>query len=318
MRPPASRASRATRSAELINAGTPFVAATVVRAQCPTSAQPGDSAVVFADGSIEGFVGGQCAEGSVRLAAVPLLESGASLLLRILPEGADDFPDGDGSLTVVNPCLSGGALEVFLEPRLPAPGLAIVGNSPIAHALELFAESLGFGVQRSAEVPDVAGHIAVVIASHGRNEAEAIQAALEAKVGFIGLVASSLRGEAVLSELDLSAADRAAIRTPVGLDIGARTAEEIALSILADLVRSVRIEGLAPPPVESRNAPASAAPVSVAAMSAVDPVCGMTVMVGADTAHAVVDGVDQWFCNPGCRSRFLEEAQFIEEAQVGS
>ena len=183
---------------------------TVVRAQCPTSARPGDSAIVFADGSIEGFVGGQCAEGSVRLAAVPLLESGASLLLRILPEGADDFPESDGSLTVVNPCLSGGALEIFLEPRLPAPGLAIVGNSPIAHALELFAESLGFGVQRSAEVPNAGGHIAVLISSHGRNEVEAIQAALEAKVGFIGLVASSTRGKAVLSELDLSKEDQAA------------------------------------------------------------------------------------------------------------
>ena len=291
--------SRATRSAELINAGTPFVSATVVRAQCPTSARPGDSAIVFADGSIEGFVGGQCAEGSVRLAAVPLLESGASLLLRILPEGADDFPESDGSLTVVNPCLSGGALEIFLEPRLPAPGLAIVGNSPIAHALELFAESLGFGVQRSAEVPNVKGHIAVLISSHGRNEVEAIQAALEAKVGFIGLVASSTRGKAVLCELDLSKEDQAAIRTPVGLDIGARTAEEIALSVLADLVRSVRIDGLVPPPVESPKAPESA----------VDPVCGMTVMVGADTAHVALDGVDYWFCNPGCRSRFCEEAQ---------
>ena len=170
-----------------------------------------------------------------------------------------------------------------------------MGNSPIAHALELFAESLGFGVQRSAEVPNVKGHIAVLISSHGRNEIEAIQAALEAEVGFIGLVASSTRGKAVLSELDLSKEDQAAIRTPVGLDIGARTAEEIALSVLADLVRSVRIDGLAPPPVESPEAPESA----------VDPVCGMTVMVGADTAHVALDGVDHWFCNPGCRSRFL-------------
>ena len=291
--------SRAARSAELINAGTPFVSATVVRAQCPTSARPGDSAIVYADGSIEGFVGGQCAEGSVRLAAVPLIESGASLLLRILPEGADDFPESDGALTVVNPCLSGGAIEIFLEPRLPAPRLAIVGNSPIANALELFAENLGFGVRRSAEVPDVAGHIAVLVSSHGRNEVEAIRAALAAKVGFIGLVASSTRGKAVLDELDLSDEDRVAIRTPVGLDIGARTAEEIALSILADLVRSVRIDGLQPPLLEARKAPESA----------VDPVCGMTVMVGPDTAHIALDGVDYWFCNPGCRSHFIELAQ---------
>ena len=292
-------AFRATRAAELVNAGTPFVAATVVRAQCPTSARPGDSAIVLADGSIEGFVGGQCAEGSVRLAAVPLLESGDTLLLRVLPQGADGFPESDGSLTVVNPCLSGGALEIFLEPRLPVPGLAIVGNSPIAHAVELFAESLGFKVQRSAEVPDVAGCIAVLICSHGRHETEAIKAALEAKVGFIGLVASSTRGEAVLAELGLCEEDRVAVRTPVGLDIGAKTAEEIALSILADVVRAVRIDGLAPPALEPVKVPESA----------VDPICGMTVMVGIDTAHVSLHGTDYWFCNPGCRSRFLEEAQ---------
>lgn len=292
----------AARTAEMITQGIPFVQATVVRAQCPTSARPGDSAIVFADGTIEGFVGGQCAEGSVRVAAVSLLESGESLLLRILPEGDEDFPETQGAMTVVNPCLSGGAIEVFLEPKLPAPRVAIVGSTPIAEALELFAGSLGFGVHRSAsDVPDVAGNLAVIISSHGRNEPEAIRAALDAGVGFIGLVASFTRGTAVLDELALTPDERAVIKSPVGINIGAKTAEEIALSILAELVQAVRIDGLRAPLVAAPDRPESA----------IDPVCGMTVMVAPDTAHLAIDGVDYWFCNPGCRTRYAEEAGVV-------
>ena len=288
----------AARAAELIKQGTPFVQATVVRAQSPTSARPGDAAIVCADGSIEGFVGGQCAEGSVRAAALPLFESGETLLLRVLPEGDADFPESEGAETVVNPCLSGGAIEVFLEAKLPAPRVVVVGNTPIAEALALFAGHLGFDVDHSAvEVPDVAGTTSVLISSHGRNEPESIRAALDAGVGYIGLVASTTRGRAVVDEMDLTPEDRAVVHTPVGVDIGARTAEEIALSILADVVRAIRLDGL--------HAPEVAEPVRPE--SAIDPVCGMTVVVAADTPHVAVDGVDHWFCNPGCRARFAED-----------
>ena len=288
--------SHGSRVAELINQGVPFVLATVVRAQCPTSARPGDSAVVLADGSIEGFVGGQCAEGSVRTAAVPLLETGDALLLRILPDDADEFPESDGARTVVNPCLSGGAIEVFLEPKLPAARLAIVGSTPIAESLEVLATHLGFGVDRSSTVD---GCVAVIISSHGRNEEETIQAAVEAEVGFIGLVASTVRGEAVLNSLDLTAEQRATVHTPIGIDIGARTAEEIALSIMADVVRAVRVDGLVAPKSSVPDRP----------IDAIDPVCGMTVTVVADTPHLNVDGTDHWFCNPGCRTRYAEEVK---------
>ncbi|MGI9596359.1 MAG: XdhC family protein [Acidimicrobiales bacterium] len=288
---------RAARVAELVSQGVPFVQATVVRAQCPTSARPGDSAVVLADGSIEGFIGGQCAEGSVRTAAVPLLERGDALLLRILPEGDEDFPESDGALTVVNPCLSGGAIEVFLEPKLPAPRLAVMGATPIAESLETMAEHLGFATDRSSTVPDVRGCTAVLISSHGRDEELTIRAALDADVGFIGLVASAARGAAVLDSLDLTAGERARIHSPVGLEIGARTAEEIALSILADVVRAVRVGGLAAPRNDTQPRP----------ITAVDPVCGMTVTVAADTPRLRVHGVDHWFCNSGCRTRYAEE-----------
>ncbi|MBT8240009.1 MAG: XdhC family protein, partial [Acidimicrobiia bacterium] len=173
----------ATRVHELIEQRRPFVLATVVRAQCPTSTRPGDSAVILPDGTIEGFIGGQCAEGSVRTAAVGLLESGETLLLRILPEDSDEFPEAPGALTTVNPCLSGGALEIFLEPKIPALGLSVIGTTPIADALRDLGSSLGYAL-----LDEVDGATAVIIASHGRHEAETIRASLDAGVGFIGLV----------------------------------------------------------------------------------------------------------------------------------
>ncbi|MGA8248356.1 MAG: XdhC family protein, partial [Nocardioides sp.] len=120
---------------ELTRTRVPFVRATVVRAQEPSSARPGDRAIILADGSIEGFVGGQCATGSVRTAALEALSSGESLLLRVLPDGNDAFPESPGASIVVNPCLSGGALEIYLEPLLPSPRLYVVGGSPIAEAV---------------------------------------------------------------------------------------------------------------------------------------------------------------------------------------
>lgn len=295
---PSLRARHAARTTELIAQGTPFVQATVVRAQCPTSTRPGDAAIVLPDGSIEGFVGGQCAESSVRLAALPLLETGSSLLLRILPEGDEAFPETEGARTVVNPCLSGGAIEVFLEAKLPAPRLAIVGGTPIAEALATLGGPLGFGVDLVDGVPDARGATAVIVASHGRHEAESIRAALDAGVGMIGLVASAVRGAAVLDEMGLDPDERAAVRTPVGVDIGARTAEEIAVSILAEIVRAIRVEGIVAAP---------AAATAPRPETAIDPVCSMTVVVGGDTPHLHHDGTDYWFCNPGCRTRFAED-----------
>lgn len=284
------------RMTELIGQRVPFVHATVVRAQCPTSAHPGDRAIVLRDGTMEGFVGGQCAEESVRVHATRALETGEALLLRVLPGGEDEFPETPGALTVVNPCLSGGALEIFLEPRLPPPLLCVVGETPIADAVVTLAEPLGFAVQQlppgAAPQP---GAIAAVVSTHGRDETEAIRAALDNGVGFVGLVASHKRGEAVLDSLELTPDEARRVHTPVGLDIGAVTADEIALSILADIVRAIRVEGLAP----GGDADATPAP-----SEAIDPVCGMTVIIRPDTPHLRVGGEDHWFCNPHCRETF--------------
>ncbi|MEZ5377896.1 MAG: XdhC family protein [Acidimicrobiales bacterium] len=288
----------ADRVAELISQRRPFVQATVVRAQCPTSARPGDAAVVAADGSIEGFIGGQCAEESVRTTALDVLATGEPVLLRILPDDGVAFPESPGAQTVVNPCLSGGAIEVYLEPKLPSPRLCLVGATPITEALSALGPQLGFEVLPSGNaVVDPRGASAVIIASHGRFEHDSIRAALDEGVGFIGLVASSVRGAAVLDELGLSVAERSVVHSPVGLHIGARTAEEIAVSILADVIRAIRLEGLEPAKTADIQRPATA----------IDPMCGMTVTVIDTTPHLRHDEVDYWYCNPGCRTRHAEE-----------
>ncbi len=288
------------RVAELVDQRVAFVLATVVRAEMPTSARPGDAAVIQSDGSIEGFVGGQCAEGSVKIAALNVLESGEALLLRVLPEDGDPFPERPGADAVVNPCLSGGAIEVFLEPKLPAGQLAIVGSTPIAEALVSFGTQMGYRVVHTPNgVADVAGSLAVLISSHGRHEEDSIAAAIEAEVGFVGLVASSKRGTAVIDSLHLDPDARSVIHSPVGIDIGARTAEEVAISVLAEVTRAVRLDGLTAPKTTQPIAP----------VETIDPICGMTVLVRDDTPHLHHDGDDFWYCNVGCRTRHSEELQ---------
>jgi xanthine dehydrogenase accessory factor len=289
----------AGRVAELIGARVPFVHAVVARAQSPTLARPGDDAVVLADGTIEGFVGGMCAEGSVRSAALAALADGRSVLLRVMPDGSAGFPDVPGAAVVTNPCLSGGALEILLRPEIPAPLVGVVGTTPISEAIATVGAAARFAIDRLDGKPPAAGTMAVIVASLGRDELGPLRAALDAGVGFVGLVASSKRGQSVLAELQLSAEERARIHTPVGLRLGAQTAEEIALSVLAEVVRAIRVDGLQPSP----------GAVAVVPVQVRDPICGMTVVVGPDTPHLLVDGVDQWFCGTGCRDAYA--AQFV-------
>jgi xanthine dehydrogenase accessory factor len=286
------------RATELAQARVPFVRATVVRAQSPTSARAGDDALVLADGSMEGFVGGQCAEESVRSAALDVFRDGEALLLRVLPAGAAEFPEAPGSRVVVNPCLSGGALEIFLEPVQPPPLIHVVGFTPTADALASLAGSLGFAVDRPAPDHGWAGAVAMIVASHGHDEHESIRAALDAGIGFVGLVASLRRGEAVLAAMELTKDERRRVHSPVGLEIGARTPEEIALSILAEVVRAIRVDGLAAASDDAPSAP----------LQSVDPVCGMTVVVGPSTPHLQIDGRDHWFCSASCQERYASHS----------
>lgn len=233
------------RVAQLRRARTPFVHATVVRAQQPTSAHPGDEAILLADGTIEGFVGGHCAQNSVRKAALGALQVGESVLLRVLPDGDVHFPEAPGACVVVNPCLSGGALEIFLAPEVPPPLVQIFGGTPIADAMVELCGILGYDVRRLDDPgADLGDATAVVIASLGGPEGEVIRAAVDAGVGYVGLVASRVRGASILDGLGLTEAERARVHTPVGLAIGAKTPAEIAVSIVAEVIEGIRVGGL--------------------------------------------------------------------------
>jgi xanthine dehydrogenase accessory factor len=315
------RGELSSRTSALVQARTPFVLATVVRARRPTSVRPGDAAVVLGDGTIDGFVGGVCAESSVRLYALRALETGEPLLLRLVPGDGDDGDAGeadDGAVVEHNPCLSGGSLEIFLEPNLPAAQLVIVGGSPIARALERLAAAAGYDCAAldagggpaapdldaggGPQAPGLERAAAVVVASHGSGEEAVLTAALRAGVPYVALVASPRRAAAVRAELELAPELTAQLHSPAGLDIGARTPEEIAVSILAELVAEHHAH-----PFTATVSDGGAVPEEVVAPApaAVDPVCGMRVAVSAATPQLPLDeGRTVYFCGTGCRDAY--------------
>ncbi len=284
----------AERVQALSQGRAPFVLATVVRAGRPTSVRPGDSAVVLADGTIEGFVGGVCAESTVRLYSLRVLETGEPLLLRLIPgDGAPEDEDLiEGAIVEHNPCLSGGSLEIFLEPQLPAARILVVGSAPIATALAKLSGAAGYDVVRVAgnEVHPSLGDAAVIVASHGNGEERALAEALAAGVPYVALVASTTRGSAVRAALEVPEELRAQLHTPAGLDIGARTPAEIAISILAELISEQH-----------------AHPGRAAGASSVDPVCGMEVAVSAVTPSLEDAGQRVYFCGERCRDAYAQQ-----------
>jgi xanthine dehydrogenase accessory factor len=232
-------AALSRRAQELAAEREPFVVATVVRVQRPASVQPGSVGLVHADGTIEGFIGGVCAQHTVRLQA---MEAEQPLLLRVVPDG--ETVREEGAVTVPNSCLSGGAIEIFLEPVLPAPRVLVAGDSPIVAALRGLGPEVGLEMVAAHDIQDgvlapTAGDLALVVAAHGNDEVATLRAGLEAGVRYVGLVASRKRGAAVIDELRTEGVSEELLQTletPAGLDIGARTPPEVALSIVARII----------------------------------------------------------------------------------
>ena len=240
--------------------GTAFVTATVVRAQRPTSVKAGDVALVLGDGTIEGFVGGVCAQQSVRVYSLKAIEAEEALLLRIVPDGpvgedpetGREVPIEEGAVTAQNPCLSGGAIEIFLEPVLPTPRVLVVGDTPIAAAvLSLGARARARGRPRGRRRSRSVARRPRA-RRRGARARRASHATARARGG--GAVhrprRQPKRGAGVLAELradGVSEEHLALIDVPAGIDIGARTPAEIALSILARIVAVRRGERVAAP-----------------------------------------------------------------------
>lgn len=332
------------RVAELVAAGAPFVVATVVAVRRPTSARPGAAGIVHPDGTIEGWVGGSCAQPVVVREALRALADGQPRLLRLSKEAPTEGRRGDGVVELVMSCHSGGTLEIYVEPHLPAPLLWVAGATPIASALATLAAAAGWRVaafdpladpaafpgaelvRAEAELPTPEPGRApyVVVATQGTWDEEAVAAALARDVAYVGLVASPTRAAVVRAwlreEAGLAEERVAALRAPAGLDIGAETAEEVALSILAELVQVRRGRApfvAAPGPAAAAN-PVAATPIApiVDDIVLVDPVCGMTV----DRAHArhlaEHEGVVYAFCAIGCRTSFIREpAAYVPSAR---
>jgi xanthine dehydrogenase accessory factor len=309
------RGKQATHVEQLIAERRPFVLATVVRARRPTSVRPGAAAVILADGTIDGFVGGVCAESSVRLYSLRALETGEPLLLRLVPgdgedgEGRAGSDSIEGAVVERNPCLSGGTLEIFLEPNLPALRVMVIGTSPIAEAIARLAEAAGYdsSLTTAGDAGDIGEAAAVIVAAHGNGEEAVLGAALTAGVPYVALVASPKRGAVVRAELEVPEELSAQLHTPAGLDIGARTPNEIAISVLAEMVAAYHADPYRTHPVRPTAEVPVSAPVPVLTAVAVDPVCGMQVAIADATPQLEIDGERVFFCCEGCRDRYAAQ-----------
>ena len=335
------------RAAELEAAGQSFAVATVVAVRRPTSARPGASGIVHPDGTIEGWVGGSCAQPVVVREALRAMVDGQPRLLRLSKDVPGEGRRGDGIVELVMTCHSGGTLEIYVEPHLPAPVLWVVGTTPIAGALVAVGSAAGWRVSIFDPVADPAAFPgaervvlgtdlremdpdatpAVVVATQGVWDEEALAAALSRNAAYVGLVASPTRAGVVRAWLHDEGAipdDRlAALRAPAGLDLGAETAEEIALSILAELVQVRRgtadfVAAPGPATLAGDGASPPAMQPIVDDIVLLDPVCGMTV----DRAHArhlaEHDGVVYAFCSMGCRTSFMREPTAYLPSSVSS
>jgi xanthine dehydrogenase accessory factor len=313
--------------------GQSFAFATVVARRAPVSAHLGDRAIVFPDGRMEGFVGGACSREIIRQQGLDALKTRCSRLVSIRPDAADPGTTATSEHVVVPmTCVSEGAIDVYVEPFVQARRLFIAGATPVADSLARLARGMSYDVvrvvlgqeQRDIEqdaaalgasvvtldaletaLRDAGGtDLAAVVASQGHYDEEALETILRCGVPYVGLVASRARGAAIRTMLEQRAvADVAAMRNPAGLDLGARTPPEVALSILAEIVQA-HPDGTRMAAAVAADAPPETAPP--AAATAVDPVCGMSVAVASARHTAELDGVTYYFCCAGCRSRFLD------------
>lgn len=301
----------------LTEARQPFVLASVIWRRGPSSGRQGSKAIVLADGTMRGWMGGACAAPTVVSEALGAIEDGQPRLLFLGQPDELDERRHEGLVSVPMACESEGALEVYLEPTLPQPQIVAIGRSPAVDALAQMAEAIGWTALVVDDGGDpgehtqphlvrskldltgipVDGATAIVVATQGHYDDLALAAALDTQAGYIGLVASAKRAETVLGYLEdrFGKSDLDRIQAPAGVDLGHLENVEIGVAVLADLVaRRARGELV----------PAGAA--VVARDQATDPVCGMTVDIADAKYHVLHEGIDYWFCAPGCQAAFTQ------------
>ena len=328
------------RAAELKASGVPFVLATVVRCESPTSAKPGAKGIVDAEGQITGWIGGGCAQPAVISVARKALADGQARLIRVSPAKGETVEEG--ILDFGMSCHSGGTLDIFLEPFTMRPSLLIVGASPAAQALAALAVQTGFdvfaaapgadaatfpGARQVLDGMDLAGLTCgtpdfAVVATQGKRDESGLEAALGSGARYIAFIASERKAtklRAYLKERGHDPRQVDAVVSPAGVDIGAVTPEEIALSVLAGVVKARR-GGSSPGAAVAE--PASAGQLATAAGSgarkssarnapagsAIDPICGMSVDIATAEFRSEYQGTPYYFCCAGCQHRFEKES----------
>jgi xanthine dehydrogenase accessory factor len=334
---------------ELTRRGQPFALATVVWRQGPSSGQQGSRAIITAAGDLHGWIGGACAEPVVIREAQQVITEGVPRLLLLGTRDQFGAAVPDGMTVVPIACQSEGALEVYIEPVLPAPHLVIVGRSPMVATLGDLARALGWRttvVDRGEfSAADADESSMVVVATQGHGDEEAVEQAVAARPAYLGLVGSAKRGAGVLGYLadrgvPQDALDR--VRVPAGLDLGRTTHREIAVAILAELVQLRAAGGLAGTGSgaealsgEGRRAEGVSSPSQAIAGAggsggsppgersggsppgeSRDPVCGMTVTADASSLPLEHDGETYYFCCAGCRRSFQDDpAAYLKESR---
>jgi xanthine dehydrogenase accessory factor len=308
-------------AAELAKRGEPFALATVVRREAPSSARVGDTALVTQGGAFHGWVGGSCTQPTVVREALHALGDHLPRLIALSPS-----PDADrrpGVIAFPLTCHSGGSVDIYIEPILPAPRLVVFGASPVAQALVRLGKALGYAVDAVAPEADrgmfpeadrvlaqsdagslrpkseaPGSWLCAVVATMGQWDEDGVRAAVSLEPAYLGVVASRTRFAQIRDALLAggSAPDPLArITNPAGVNIGAQLPEEIALSVLAEIVQRRRAAPSAPPPP--------------ALIEALDPICGMTVAIATARHTAEFGGRTFYFCCGGCRERFLREPE---------
>ena len=279
-------------AASLSSRGERFALVTVVRREPPSSARVGDSALITQSGDYHGWAGGGCTRETVVREAQRAMLDGEPRLLCISPEmNTESRP---GMVAIAMTCDSGGTVEVYVEPVLPVPRLVLFGATPAVEALARIGEAMGYRVERGPEAPVKDAH--VLVATMGDEDLEILQKVLRGEPAYVGVIASRKRFDQVRETLAACGVPRAAVEkvcAPAGLDIGATTPEEIALSVMAQIVQMKK------KPVKEKKAEMKPA-------EAMDPICGMTVNVATARHTAEVEGKTYYFCCAGCRTKFLQ------------
>jgi xanthine dehydrogenase accessory factor len=290
-------------AASLRERDEPFVLATVVRCERPTSAKPGAKALIRADGAMTGWVGGACAEPVVVREALAALRDGQPRLVSLVGETGRPAGRVEGIRELPMTCHSGGTLEIYVEPYLPKPLLVLIGHGPVVDTLAALGRAVDYTVTvRDADPRALDGlaltpRASVVVATHGEVDEGMLERVLDTGAGYVSLVASRKRAAAVVESLrgrGVPVARLGRLKAPAGLDIGAVAPAEIAVSILAEIIQHHRSE---------KSAPAEPSPRAAAA-EAIDPICGMTVDVATARYRSDAGGETVYFCCRQCQDAF--------------